>query len=186
MNLMRNIIVSLTSLLEIHDEYTKDHSEHVAKVARMIASAMGLSQEEVSKIYFAGLVHDVGKTVIPHDIINKKDKLTEEEFELIQKHAYYGYEAFSKSEALNFIAELVLYHHERIDGKGYPTQKSGKDIPLGARILCVADAYDAMVNDRPYRKALTKNEALTELRRCKGTQFDENIVEIFISKVGLE
>lgn len=180
MNLMQNIIVSLTSLLEIHDEYTKNHSEHVAKVARKIAASIGLPESELLKIYFAGLVHDIGKTVISNEIINKKGKLSDEEFELIKKHPYYGYEALSKTESLSFIAELVLYHHERVDGNGYPSKKAGQEIPLGARILCIADAYDAMVNDRPYHEALTKEEAIAELNRCKGSQFDEKIVDIFL------
>ena len=183
LNLMQNIIVSLTGLLEIHDEYTRDHSENVAKVARSIGKAMGLINEEVSKIYFAGLVHDIGKTVIPSVIINKKGKLTKEEFDIIKKHAYYGYEALSKTDALKYISELVLYHHEKVDGSGYPLNKSGDDIPLGSRILCVADSYDAMVNNRPYRKAMTQAEAFVELRRCQGSQFDEKVVDAFINKV---
>lgn len=183
LNMMQSIIVSLTSLLEIHDEYTKNHSENVAKVAERIARAMGLPKEEISKIYFAGLVHDIGKTVIPYEIINKKGKLTEVEFELVKKHSYYGYESLSKTETLKFIAELVLYHHERVDGKGYPSQKIQHEIPIGARILCVADAYDAMVNDRPYHIALSKEKAILELQRCAGTQFDEQIVDVFIKSV---
>lgn len=180
LNLMESIIVSLTSLLEIHDEYTKNHSENVATISKQIALAMGLPPNEVANIYFAGLVHDIGKTVIPCDIINKKGKLSLSEFDLIKKHSYFGYEALSKTASLKLIAELVLHHHERYDGQGYPSNLSGEDIPIGARILCVADAYDAMTNDRPYRKAISKKEALLELRRCAGTQFDKNIVEVFI------
>ncbi len=181
LNVMKNIIVSLTSLLEIHDEYTKNHSENVAQVGKSIATAMGLSQTEISQIYFAGLVHDIGKTIIPHDIINKKGRLSKAEFEIIKKHPVYGYEALSKTEALQCIAQLVLYHHEKIDGSGYPSQISGENIPLGSRILCVADAYDAMINDRPYHKAMSKQAALMELKRCAGTQFDKKAVEVLIS-----
>lgn len=183
LNLMKDIIISLSSLLEIHDEYTKDHSENVAIVAKKIAIAMDLPEEEVTKIYFAGLVHDIGKTVIPSEIINKKNPLSKEEFDLIKKHPYYGYQALSKTKALTFIAELVLSHHERIDGTGYPFQKSGEGIPLGSRILCVADSYDAMVNDRPYHRAMSKEDALLELKRCQGSQFDEKIVDIFIREL---
>lgn len=183
LNLMENIIVSLTSLLEIHDQYTKNHSENVAKIAKQIAKAMGLSEDEVYTIYFAGLVHDIGKTVIPHHIIDKKGKLTTEEFDLIKRHAYYGYEALSKTPALKAIAELVLHHHERVDGRGYPNQISKEDIPIGARILCVADAYDAMVNNRPYRKAMSIEDTFAELRRCEGSQFDKQIVDIFIKEI---
>jgi HD-GYP domain-containing protein (c-di-GMP phosphodiesterase class II) len=182
LNLMKSIIISLTSLLEIHDKYTKNHSQNVANISREIAKAMGLSKDEVSKIYFAGLVHDIGKTIIPSKILNKKGKLSDEEFDLIKKHSYYGYESLSKIEALSSIAELVLYHHERVDGKGYPCQKIQNDIPLGSRILCVADAYDAMVNNRPYHEAISNEKAYGELRKCSGTQFDKKIVEIFISQ----
>ena len=133
--------------------------------------------------YVAGLVHDIGKTVIPSEIINKKNPLSKEEFDLIKKHPYYGYQALSKTKALTFIAELVLSHHERIDGTGYPFQKSGEEIPLGSRILCVADSYDAMVNDRPYHRAMSKEEALSELKRCQGSQFDKNVVETFIREL---
>ena len=182
-NLMESIIISLTSLLEIHDKYTKDHSENVAKIAEQIAKAMGLSQEEISNIYFAGLVHDIGKTIIPYDIINKKEELTKEEFEIIKKHSYYGYEALMKTEALKIIAELVLYHHERVDGTGYPCQISGDDIPIGSRILAVADAYDAMINDRPYHKAMQREEAIDELIKFQGSQFDEKVVGVFIKDV---
>ena len=183
LNLMKSIIMTLTSLLEIHDEYTKNHSEHVALVAKKIATELGLSQVEVNEIFFAGLVHDIGKTVIPHEIINKKARLTEAEFELIKKHSYYGYESLTKIDVLKSISELVLYHHERFDGKGYPAQIAGEAIPLGARILCVADAYDAMVNDRPYHQAMQKGEAIEELQRCSGTQFDQRIVDVFIESI---
>ena len=183
MNLMESIILSLTNLLEIHDEYTKDHSENVAIIAKKIARAMELPKDEISSIYFAGLVHDIGKTVIPFHIINKKARLTDEEFEIIKKHPYYGYKTLSKTGSLAYISKLVLYHHERVDGKGYPCQKSGEAIPMGARILCVADSYDAMINDRPYHTAMSKQEALRELRRCAGTQFDKTVVDVLIKQV---
>lgn len=182
-NLMKNIILSLTSLLEIHDTYTKDHSEHVARIARKIAIAAGLSQEEVSVIYFAGLVHDIGKTVIPSQVINKTSPLTDDEFEVIKKHSVYGYESLKKTPELEKIADLVHQHHERYNGKGYPLGNAGKDIPLGARILCIADAYDAMVNDRPYRNGMSKDEAIKEVLRCKGEQFDPMLVDVFVKLV---
>lgn len=178
LNVMKNIIISLTSLLEIHDKYTKNHSENVARISKEIAIRMGLSQEEINDIYFAGLVHDIGKTVIPHEILNKEERLTEKEFELIKKHSHNGYKALLGIESLESIAKIVLHHHERVDGKGYPCEISGNDIPLGSRILCVADAYDAMTNDRPYHKALSKKEAINELRRCKGSQFDIKVVRV--------
>jgi HD-GYP domain-containing protein (c-di-GMP phosphodiesterase class II) len=105
---------------------------------------------------------------------------------IIREHSYYGHESLSKIKALSFIAELVLYHHERVDGKGYPYQKSQNDIPVGSRMLCVADAYDAMVNNRPYHTSISNEKACRELRRCSGTQkFDKKIVEIFINEVAI-
>lgn len=180
LRLMEDIILSLTSLLENHDKYTKDHSENVAKLSREIAVNLGLTNEDVSKIYFAGLVHDIGKTIIPSSVINKKGRLTSEEYEIVKNHSTYGYEALVKTSELKEIAEIVLQHHERIDGRGYPLGKSGYDIPLGARILAVADSFDAMTNERSYRKAMTIESAVEELYNCSGSQFDKKVVDILV------
>jgi putative nucleotidyltransferase with HDIG domain len=176
-SLMQSMIVSLTSLLEIHDKYTKNHSENVAKIAKQIAETMHLPLEEVTKIYFAGLVHDIGKTVIPSEIINKTEKLTQAEFDVIKKHSSYGYTALARTEELTEIAEYVRQHHERYDGTGYPIGTKGDEIPLAARILSVADAYDAMINERPYHKAKCQEAALDELKKWSGLQFDPSVVD---------
>lgn len=183
MKMLRNIIVSLTSLLEMHDEYTKHHSEQVAGIAKRIAEEMGLPLEERNKIYYAGLVHDIGKTIIPANIINKKGSLTEEEYEIVKLHPSNGYNTLVKTPELKDIAELVQKHHERYDGKGYPTGSLGDETPIGARILQIADSYDAMVNDRPYRKAFSINEAILEIRRCSGAQFDPVLVEVLVKVI---
>lgn len=183
LDFLENVIVALSNILEVHDKYTKSHSENVAEIAKKIAITMRLPEEQISDIYFAGLVHDIGKTIIPSSILNKKGSLTKDEFAQIKKHPEYGYKVLSKTDTLKPIANLVLYHHERVDGEGYPTQKSGEDIPIGSRILVVADSYDAMVNDRPYRKAMSKKEALIELKRCQGSHFDENVVRAFIQSL---
>src|SRR6056297_3856811 len=183
LNLLENMIVSLSGLLEIHDEYTKNHSQKVADISKMIAQAMELPKENISQIYYAGLVHDIGKTLIPREIINKKGKLSKDEFEIIKKHPTHAYKALVKSKELNHITNIVLQHHERIDGKGYPLGLEGEDILIESRIISIADAYDAMRSDRPYRKALTKMEAFNELRKNSGKQFDKEIVSFAIGKV---
>jgi putative nucleotidyltransferase with HDIG domain len=177
------MIVSLTGLLEIHDQYTKNHSQNVANISREIAEEMNLSKEKINQTYYAGLVHDIGKTLIPNEIINKNGKLNQDEFEIIKKHSTYAYKALLKSKELNHIANIVLQHHERIDGKGYPLGLEGEDILIESRIISIADAYDAMSSDRPYRKALKNVEILNELIKNSEKQFDKEIVDIAIGKV---
>jgi putative nucleotidyltransferase with HDIG domain len=183
LNLLENMIVSLTGLLEIHDQYTKNHSQNVANISREIAEEMNLSKEKINQTYYAGLVHDIGKTLIPNEIINKNGKLNQDEFEIIKKHSTYAYKALLKSKELNHIANIVLQHHERIDGKGYPLGLEGEDILIESRIISIADAYDAMSSDRPYRKALKNVEILNELIKNSEKQFDKEIVDIAIGKV---
>lgn len=183
LNLLENMIVSLTGLLEIHDQYTKNHSQNVAHLSKKIAEAMKLSKEKVNQIYYAGLVHDIGKTLIGNEIINKNGKLNQNEYEVIKKHPTYAYKALLKSKELNHIANIVLQHHERIDGKGYPLGLEGEDILVESRIISIADAYDAMRSDRPYRKALKDVEIFDELRKNSGKQFDKEIVDMAIGKV---
>jgi len=183
LNLLENMIVSLSGLLEIHDEYTKNHSQKVADISKMIAQAMELPKENISQIYYAGLVHDIGKTLIPREIINKKGKLSKDEFEIIKKHPTHAYKALVKSKELNHIANIVLQHHERIDGKGYPLGLKADDILVESRILSIVDAYDAMTSHRPYRKKLTKEEAIQEIKSNIGKQFDRDIANIAIKEV---
>lgn len=183
LDILKNMVFTLTELLEIHDEYTKNHSENVASISMKIAKALGLSEERTTQIYYAGLVHDIGKAIIPIEIINKNGKLTEGEFDIIKKHSTYGYQALIKSKDLSEIANIVLQHHERIDGLGYPLGLRGDDIILESRILAIVDAYDAMTSDRSYRKALSHQEAVAELTRCSGTQFDAHISSLAVEKV---
>ncbi|MFO7887395.1 MAG: MEDS domain-containing protein [Eubacteriales bacterium] len=183
LNLLENIIITVTSLLEIHDEYTNNHSQNVANIAKSIAEAMNLSQEKINQTYYSGLVHDIGKTLIPREIINKKGRLTEDEFKIIKEHPMYAYKALLTSKELDHIAKVVVQHHERIDGKGYPLGLKGDDILVESRILSIADAYDAMTSNRPYRKALTREEAFAEIRNNFGKQFDSDIANIAIEEV---
>jgi HD-GYP domain-containing protein (c-di-GMP phosphodiesterase class II) len=177
------MVVTLTSFLEIHDVYTKYHSQNVAKLSRDIAQNMGLSDYSFSQIYYAGLVHDIGKAIIPKGIINKNGKLTFDEYETVKKHPLYAYEVLINSSELKEIATIVLQHHERWDGNGYPNGVSKNDISLEARIISIADTFDAMTSDRPYRKAFDKEIAIQEIIDNAGTQFDPEIAILAVEKV---
>ena len=176
----RDIILSMIKFLEIHDQYTGGHSEEVAEFSEEIAQEMGLKEEQINKAYWTGLIHDIGKLIIPSVILNKKDDLKVEDYEYIKNHTRWAYKSLSESEQLKDIAEYVLYHHERWDGDGYPEGLKEEEIPLISRIVTVADVYSAMTSERAYRKALTKAEAIEELKENAGKQFDPNIVDIFI------
>jgi len=182
-SLTTDIAMSLTNLLKIHDEYTTDHSEQVATFSLRIGEMMHLRDAELQDLYYASLLHDIGKVIIPNDIINKKDRLTFEEFNILKKHPEIGYEATKNLKNLSSISIYIRHHHERFNGTGYPDQLKGKSIPLISRIITVADAYDAMISERPYREALTKKEAMNELVKYKNTQFDPKIVDIFIDLI---
>lgn len=181
LKLVENIIVSITGLLELHDEYTNGHSENVAYLTKEIAKSIGLHPHKVAQAYYCGLVHDIGKTIIPRNILNKKTPLTTKEYSLIKKHPISGYKTLNKSKETAKIAKYVLHHHEWWNGEGYPHQLKKDSIPIISRILCIADAYDAMINNRPYRKALSKERALEELKANAGRQFDPHLTEIFLN-----
>ncbi|MGM0414650.1 MAG: HD domain-containing phosphohydrolase [Bacillota bacterium] len=176
----QDILSAMLSLLSIHDEYTESHSQHVAELSSQIATELGLSSNEVKEAYWAGLVHDIGKTLISDRILNKKSGLDPEEYEIIKKHPRWGYEALRTSSRLEEIARYVLYHHEREDGKGYPVGLSGDEIPIISKILNVADAWDAMTSKRSYREPLSYEKAKNELVENSGSQFSEKVVEIFL------
>lgn len=178
--LFESIIYSIIKILSLHNDYTKKHSLNVAEIAAGIAKKMGLNKNIIDTVYWTGLVHDIGKILIPESILNKKEKLTKEEWETIKKHPVWGYETLNDNKNLKEIAEYVLYHHEQWTGSGYPKGITGKNIPLISRIISVADTYDAMTNERPYRKALSKQTALKEIMDNSGTQFDPEIVKIFV------
>ncbi len=179
----KDLIISIINLLEIHDKYTKGHSENVALLSRKIAIKMNLPEYEIKKIYWTGLIHDIGKIVIDNKILNKPGKLTDEEFEIIKKHPEFGYQTLQHSEKLKDMATNIRAHHERFDGKGYPLGLKGYKIPLIARIICVADTWDAMTSNRSYRKPLPREVALTEIIKNSGTQFDPEIVDAFLELI---
>ncbi len=176
----RDIILSMIKFLEIHDSYTGGHSEEVAELSKRIAINLELNKKDVQNSYWTGLVHDIGKLIVPSMVLNKKENFKEKDYELIKNHPAWAYESLSKSKRLDGIAEYVLYHHERWDGTGYPEGLKGEEIPLISRIISVADAYSAMTSKRAYRDALIKSKAIEELKNNKGKQFDPEIVDVFI------
>ncbi len=163
----------------LKDIVTEEHSQRVSDICYTIARAMGLSKKRQREVKLAGLVHDVGKIGIPDAILNKKEKLSDEEWAIIRSHSKIGYNILSSMDKTKAMARYSLQHHERIDGKGYPNNIKGSDIALYSKIITIADAYDAMTSDRPYRKAMTKEQAINELVNCSGTQFDSGIVKVF-------
>lgn len=177
----REFISSVASIIDAKDSYTGSHSKRVAYCASEIARHMGMDAEEVANMHFAGLLHDIGKIAVPDIVLNKREKLTDEEFGLIRRHPLVGGEVLRGLEAIPHVKEGALYHHERYDGRGYPFHMKGEEIPLFSRIICVADCYDAMSTSRVYCRKKTRDEIISEFIRCRGTQFDPYITDIFVS-----
>ncbi|MBI4285024.1 MAG: response regulator [Chloroflexi bacterium] len=175
-----NAITALAAALEAKDHYTSGHSEVVARTSVAIAREMGLSPKEVEKIRIAGLIHDIGKIGVKESVLNKPARLTEEEYQHIKRHSEMGEHILTPIVEDNDIMVAVRHHHEHYDGSGYPDGLAGDSIPLTARILAVADAYDAMTSERPYRKALPAEVACAEITRCAGTQFDPAVVDCLL------
>jgi putative two-component system response regulator len=174
------MVKSLVSALEAKDKYTRDHSNRVTEFSLAIARAMGLDERELQDLEMAAILHDVGKIAIPEKILNKKTKLTDEEFAIIRQHPVIGETILKPVVELQMIARIVRHHHERYDGRGYPDGLKGQAIPVGSRIMSVADSYDAITSSRPYRDYESHNYAVKEIIKCSGTQFDPEVVEHFL------
>lgn len=172
-------VAALLRTVHAKDRYTYTHSERVARHAAELAHAAGMDDGEVKKLRLAAFLHDVGKIAVSRQLLNKPEPLTPEEWEVIKRHPAVGAEIVGQIKGLEEIVPLVLHHHERWDGNGYPAGLTGEAIPLGARIIALADAFDAMTTHRPYQPAKTGSEALRELRREAGRQFDPHLAEIF-------
>jgi diguanylate cyclase (GGDEF)-like protein/putative nucleotidyltransferase with HDIG domain len=173
---------SLARAVDSRDAYTGSHSERVATIAAQIAEKLNLSVDEIELTRLAGSLHDLGKLAIPEEILRKPAALSDAERLVLERHPQIGYRML-ESLGVDPIADWVLHHHERWDGHGYPDGLAGEEIPLGARIIFVADAFDAMTSDRLYRAALSFEEAVAEVERCSGTQFDPQVVDAFLACV---
>lgn len=177
------LILALAKAMDSRDKYTLHHSENVANIAYKIAKKMGLSKSLCDAVHQGGLLHDIGKIGIPEQVLLKESKLTDEEYQTIKGHPVIGYEMIKHVAIFseNGIFDIVLYHHERFDGTGYPYGLKGAQIPLLARIITIADAFDAMMSKRVYRNELSLDICLCEIRKHKGTQFDPDIADVFLS-----
>lgn len=180
-HLTKDFMMALAKAVDAKDHYTSGHSARVARYAREIAARMGKSPEEQDEIYTMGLLHDIGKIGVPESIINKNGRLTDEEFETIKTHPAMGYDILKNVKELPTLAVGARWHHERYDGRGYPDRLSGEEIPLEARIIGVADAYDAMTSNRAYSSVRPQEQVRAEILRCKGTQFDPVIADVMVS-----
>ena len=175
---LHDIVDALSTALDAKNSYMCGHSQRVAELSLLMAKTMGLSLVEQERIHIGAHLHDIGKIGIPDAILNKPGKLTEDEFNTIRQHPEIGGSIVGKIKVFRSVTDIVRHHHERFDGKGYPDGLYGEEISLGARIVAVADSFDAMTTIRTYRSALCICEAIKETERCKGSQFDPAIVDI--------
>lgn len=176
-------VMSLVNAIEAKDSYTSGHCQRVMEISCEIAAHMNLDEDIIQDLRYAAILHDIGKIGISASILNKTDKLTEQEFEEIKKHPQISYNILKNVEFLGRGLRAILEHHEKYNGSGYPNKLKGMEISLLGRILCIADAFDAMTSDRTYRKGMTMELAINEIERCKGIQFDPEISDIFIEMI---
>lgn len=176
-------LLSISRMIDMRDAYTAGHQNQVGTIAKDIGKAMNLSEGQCQALNWAGLVHDVGKIAIPAEVLSKPSKLTFIEYEFMKTHSKIGYEILKDVTMYYPIAEVVLQHHERLDGSGYPNGLTGDQIRMDARILAIADVFEAMISHRPYRPALEYDEALTELLTHRGTKYDPEAVDALVRLV---
>jgi diguanylate cyclase (GGDEF)-like protein/putative nucleotidyltransferase with HDIG domain len=177
---LRDAVSALAVTLLERDRYTGDHSEAVVELAGSVARGLGLDEEEIGRVQAAAQLHDIGKVAIPDEILNKPGKLTDEEFELMKDHTVIGERILRAIPGMAGVAKIVRHEHERWDGRGYPDGIGGETIPIGSRIILACDAYHAMISDRPYRKGMPHSQAMEELVRCAGSQFDPEVIEVLV------
>lgn len=179
----QSMILAFANAIDAKSPWTKGHSERVSRYAIALAESMGLNSKELSKLRIAALLHDIGKIGIYDRLLEKPDRLTPEEYEIVKLHPEKSAMILDPIDRFRDIVDVVKYHHEQFDGHGYPYGLKGREIPLMARILCLADSYDSMTADRPYRVAPGRDYAIGELRKCNGTHFDPELVEKFIELI---
>jgi putative nucleotidyltransferase with HDIG domain len=180
------LLINISKFVDKQVSKSGEHCEKVAKWARTTARELNMHDDEVENVYWASILHDIGKIGISDRILRKKAALSDEDWVLIKMHPTIGSNIVSSIDALPSLAPTISAHQEKYDGTGYPKGLSGKDIPLGARILGIADAYQAMVEHRYYREARSHDEAVTELKKVSGTQFDPEVLDVFINVVNSE
>lgn len=173
-------VQSIANALDAKDKYTAGHAQRVTLYSLMLGKELGLAQHELEEIEIAGLLHDIGKIGVPENILCKPDKLTNEEFDIIKTHPAQGKKILTNIKKLDIVSEWLNTHHERWDGRGYPLGLKGEEIPLHARIITIADSYDAMTSSRAYRTALSHETAIDQIEKNLGSQFDPNLAAIFI------
>ena len=178
------MLTALSSAIEARDPYTRGHSARVTTLAEAVARWLGWTEARIETLRIGGALHDIGKLTVPGRILSKPGPLTEEELESIRMHPEAGARLIEPIQAVRHALPYVLHHHERWDGAGYPHRLQGDAIPVEARVLAVADAFDAMTSDRPYRQALSEQHALVELERCSGNQFDPDLTQAFLTVWG--
>ena len=179
-------IRTLVLAMDAKDPYTRGHSERVRRYAVELARALGMPEEEVKQVSYAALLHDIGKIGIREEVLLKPGELTPEEFEEVKLHSIVGQKLVENVAILKGVGPIIRSEHENYGGWGYPDGLTGEQIPLGARVVAVADAYDAMTTDRAYQKETTSRKAIAELRKCAGSQFDPRVVEALAEIVGEE
>jgi putative nucleotidyltransferase with HDIG domain len=174
--LNEGLLLTLSEIIDLRDPYVLGHSKQVSKYATDIARSLHLNEKQIDLVRKAGLLHDIGKLGISMDILTKPAKLTTDEYEIVKTHAALGGELINNSPSLRSLVQIIRHHHEYFNGMGYPDRLSGNQISIEARIVAVADAIEAMISDRPYRRALKTEQVIDELKRCSGTQFDPMVV----------
>lgn len=177
-----DLIKALSEAIEAKDPYTRGHCNRVRLMSVEIAKAVGMSDAKVETLEYAALLHDIGKIAVPGRILNKPGPLSQEEFDVVKEHPATAEKMLKDLALVSTAAPSVRGHHERFDGAGYPDGIAGRDIPLEARIMAVADTYDAMTSQRPYRPPLSQEKAIQEIARCRGTQFDPEIADVFLDQ----
>jgi HD-GYP domain-containing protein (c-di-GMP phosphodiesterase class II) len=177
------IIEAWSAALDLRDKEAKGHSRRVTEMTLSLAEAMGVSNQELTNFRWGALLHDIGNMAVPESILHKQGELTVEEWVTIHMHPYYAFEMLAPIDLLKPALDIPYCHHEKWDGTGYPRGLKGEQIPLAARIFAVADVWDALTSDRPYRKAWTKEKALKHIRTQAGKHFDPKIVNVFIKLV---
>jgi len=177
-------VMSLARSVEEKDENTAGHCNRLERLATATGERLGLSGQRLIDLSYGAYLHDIGKVKVPDEILNKSESLTDSELEEMRRHTIYGGEMLEDLEFLSSAAKIVTAHHENYDGSGYPEGVTGSDIPIEARIIRVVDTYDAIVSARPYKKALAKDEAISELEKHAGSQFDPRVVRAFLQVIG--